>query len=352
MENTAAPALDLQHHATSSSSDSRKLQAGQGLQDEPRDPPQFDESERDRDGEQNGSFVIPQRRGTKQSILPPASFLAPKRRPSAKALRSTYSSTMASGSNPRGDPLEPMPMRVMSAELSHTKSDSHSTEQSHGGRQADAEEKSHAWHSHAAGVGAGTSSTGHSDIPARTVKTSSATRMTTASREPLLYPPRRAPNYNGRDLQMKGPGADLGAGSATTTMKGSENHNSAYSGRKSTQTEHAQQYAHSDPHHQRSSEREKAGRSSARPPPPPGFVFETPKSRNYAAHRGANRFFIAGLVLTADANPWHFIGSVALVLVLGGLWLGFEAPFYWHSVSPAVVIIFAYLWLSILVNML
>lgn len=352
METSAASPLDLQNFTKSFPSGTRELQPGQGLGDEPRDPERPDESEGDRDGEEDGSFVVPRRRGTKQSILPPASFLAPKRRPSAKALRSTYSSAIASGSDSQGNLPEPMPETATPAHLGHTASASRSTGQSHEIELRDVGPETDAWHGHAAGVGVGTSSTGHGDIPTRTVKTSSATRMTAASREPLLYPPRRAAGSDGRDLEMRAVQADFGVGSATTTMKSSETHSSAYNGGKITSPGHQQQDRPSDPHHQRPSDPSQTSKSSARPPPPPGFVLETPKSRNYSAHRGANLFLIAGLAITADANPWYFISSVALVLVLGGLWLGFEAPFYWHSVSPAVVIIFAYLWLSVLVNML
>jgi hypothetical protein len=152
---------------------------------------------------------------------------------------------------------------------------------------------------------------------------------------------------------MRAVQAEFGVGSATTTMKSSETHSSAYNGSNAIPPgDQQQQGKPSDPYHQRPSDPSQTSKSSARPPPPPGFVLETPQSRNYSAHRGANLFLIAGLAITADANPWYFISSVALVLVLGGLWLGFEARFYWHSVSPAVVIIFAYLWLSVLVNML
>lgn len=72
----------------------------------------------------------------------------------------------------------------------------------------------------------------------------------------------------------------------------------------------------------------------------------------YQAHKGGNRFFLGGRLITADSNPLPFLGSLALLVVLGGLWLGFESNYLWHNLSPAVVIIFAYVWLSSIVNML
>ncbi|CAO1636841.1 unnamed protein product [Parajaminaea phylloscopi] len=76
------------------------------------------------------------------------------------------------------------------------------------------------------------------------------------------------------------------------------------------------------------------------------------RKRNYAQHDGSNRFFLNGLIMTADANPTWFLFSLFVLLVLGGLWLGFEAPYQWHHISPAAVIVFAYLFGGTTVHML
>lgn len=76
------------------------------------------------------------------------------------------------------------------------------------------------------------------------------------------------------------------------------------------------------------------------------------RRRIYQTHKGGNRFFLGGRLITADSNPLPFLGSLALLVVLGGLWLGFESNYLWHHLSPAVVIVFAYLWSSSVVNML
>lgn len=51
-------------------------------------------------------------------------------------------------------------------------------------------------------------------------------------------------------------------------------------------------------------------------------------------------------------NPWAFLGSLAVLLILGGLWMGFEARFMWYHVSPAVPIVVGYVWLASIVHML
>lgn len=92
---------------------------------------------------------------------------------------------------------------------------------------------------------------------------------------------------------------------------------------------------------------EKSPDSSA---PRPGHV--ATGKRNYTQHAGSNRFFLCGLVMTADANPSYFLLSLFILVALGGLWLGFEASYQWHHLSPAVVIVFAYLWAGTIVHML
>lgn len=67
--------------------------------------------------------------------------------------------------------------------------------------------------------------------------------------------------------------------------------------------------------------------------------------RKYRAHKGSNRFFLFGLVMTSDDNPLPFLASLAYMVALPVLWFVFVAPFTWRHVSPAPVIVFAYVWL-------
>ncbi|CAD6903166.1 unnamed protein product [Tilletia laevis] len=76
------------------------------------------------------------------------------------------------------------------------------------------------------------------------------------------------------------------------------------------------------------------------------------KERNYTRHAGANRFFFCGRILTSGANPLPFIGCLLLMMAIPGLCFGFVAPYIWRGISPALVIIFAYLFLVAVVNML
>lgn len=77
-----------------------------------------------------------------------------------------------------------------------------------------------------------------------------------------------------------------------------------------------------------------------------------PRQRKHKHHRGANRFFFGGLIMMSDDNPIAFIASLALMLVLAGLFFGFEASWIIDNISPAVIAVFAYVWLMALVNML
>ncbi|CAO1615560.1 unnamed protein product [Sympodiomycopsis kandeliae] len=56
-------------------------------------------------------------------------------------------------------------------------------------------------------------------------------------------------------------------------------------------------------------------------------------------------------VKSPAGNPLAFLGSFALLLVLGGLWMGFEARYSWYHLSPAVPIVIGYTWLAAIVNM-
>lgn len=73
--------------------------------------------------------------------------------------------------------------------------------------------------------------------------------------------------------------------------------------------------------------------------------------RRYKKHRGGNRFFCFGLIMTSEDNPIPFILSVLAIVALPVLWFVFVAPFTWHNISPAPVIIFAYIWAVAIVSM-
>ena len=73
--------------------------------------------------------------------------------------------------------------------------------------------------------------------------------------------------------------------------------------------------------------------------------------RNYHKHKGDNRFLLGGLLMTSGDNPLPFIASYLLLLVLGGLFFGFEAKWLSDNISPAVVAFFAYIWLQAVVHM-
>ena len=74
-------------------------------------------------------------------------------------------------------------------------------------------------------------------------------------------------------------------------------------------------------------------------------------ARNYRNHKGDNRFLLWGLLMTSGDNPLPFILSYLLLLVLGGLFFGFEAAWLSRNISPALIAVFAYLWLQAVVNM-
>lgn len=82
---------------------------------------------------------------------------------------------------------------------------------------------------------------------------------------------------------------------------------------------------------------------------PPGY--SQTKERNYTHHSGSNAFLLRGLIMTSHSNPLPFLASLFVTLALGGLWLGFEAPYQWREASPAIPLIFGYLFAGTVVNM-
>lgn len=73
--------------------------------------------------------------------------------------------------------------------------------------------------------------------------------------------------------------------------------------------------------------------------------------RGYRLHRGANRFFLSGLIMTSDSNPLPFLASLVIMIALPVLWFIFVAPFTWRRISPAPVIVFAYVFVVALTSM-
>jgi palmitoyltransferase ZDHHC9/14/18 len=74
--------------------------------------------------------------------------------------------------------------------------------------------------------------------------------------------------------------------------------------------------------------------------------------RNYQLHPSRNHFFLNGRMLAGGDSPWAFIGSLAVLLTLTGVWFGTTAPWLWHNVSPAVAVIAGYMALIAMSTML
>jgi palmitoyltransferase ZDHHC9/14/18 len=74
--------------------------------------------------------------------------------------------------------------------------------------------------------------------------------------------------------------------------------------------------------------------------------------RNYQLHPSRNHFFFNGRMLAGGDSPWAFIGSLAVLLTLTGVWFGTTAPWLWHNVSPAVAVIAGYMALIAMSTML
>lgn len=80
--------------------------------------------------------------------------------------------------------------------------------------------------------------------------------------------------------------------------------------------------------------------------------------RRYKLHPGSNKFFLRGRILTSRDSIWTFVGTLTVALVLPIGFLVFNAEWLWNDWQggagggKAVVILFAYLALMMLVNML
>ncbi|KAI0062322.1 hypothetical protein BV25DRAFT_1804263 [Artomyces pyxidatus] len=65
--------------------------------------------------------------------------------------------------------------------------------------------------------------------------------------------------------------------------------------------------------------------------------------RNHELHPSRNRWLFGGRMLTGGDSPWAFIGTLALVFGISGVWFGTTCVWWWHNESPAVAIIGAYM---------
>lgn len=66
------------------------------------------------------------------------------------------------------------------------------------------------------------------------------------------------------------------------------------------------------------------------------------KGKNYQYYAGNMHFFLGGRLMNAKLKPQPIVTG-ALVVLPAALFFGFSAEFLWHNVSPALPIIFAYL---------
>nr|POE90228.1 palmitoyltransferase erf2 [Quercus suber] len=81
------------------------------------------------------------------------------------------------------------------------------------------------------------------------------------------------------------------------------------------------------------------------PLPLSGRSFSAIKARsgkNYEYYTGNTVFFLAGRILNTRASPLNVVTFV-LTALPATLFFGFSAPWLWHNVSPAIPIIFAYI---------
>ncbi|KAI8097958.1 DHHC palmitoyltransferase-domain-containing protein [Gilbertella persicaria] len=89
-------------------------------------------------------------------------------------------------------------------------------------------------------------------------------------------------------------------------------------------------------------------------PPKPRVVLQAKRQthiRNYKLYHGNTLFFCEGRFLTSRAW-WAFALSLFLVVMPSVLFLVFTCPWLWHHVSPAVPIVFAYMFILTLAAML
>lgn len=295
------------------------------------------------DGDENntasGSFV-PQRNARKtQSILPPAGFFAPKKPPqlasrtsplpgqaSAQLPHSSSTSTSRSGAY-----LQAMDTASVGDAVSHPLN---------GSSQSDAWLDSR----DAASAKARTSPS---------IKSTSSAQGMAAERYPMT------PSHVATSLSLrKGETDEFEAGPAPSVREQAsrdallqasershdprtvqdEQRSSRRLSPMGTGFSHPTAASHARPSNEK---RAPASSSQAAPARADGGIA---RQRRYKTHRGGNRFFLCGLIMTSDDNLLAFLGSLILMIGLPVLWLVFDAPYTWRHVSPAPVIVLAYLY--------
>lgn len=65
--------------------------------------------------------------------------------------------------------------------------------------------------------------------------------------------------------------------------------------------------------------------------------------RKYQLHPSRNGFLFGGRLLSGGDTPWAFFASFSLWLVIGALWFGTTAVWWWHEESPAVAAVGGYM---------
>ncbi|KAG1044651.1 hypothetical protein G6F43_011424 [Rhizopus delemar] len=80
-------------------------------------------------------------------------------------------------------------------------------------------------------------------------------------------------------------------------------------------------------------------------------VKRTSQQRNYEIYIGKTLFFCGGRLLTSRAI-WAFGVSIVLLLAPSVLFLLFTCPWLWYQLSPAIPVVFAYLFILAFASML
>lgn len=74
--------------------------------------------------------------------------------------------------------------------------------------------------------------------------------------------------------------------------------------------------------------------------------------RVYRTHEGQTWFLLGGHLQTSKESPWIIVISFTLLLAGPALWLVWQAKFLWLNVSPALIVLGAYFWMSALAAMM
>jgi palmitoyltransferase ZDHHC9/14/18 len=95
-------------------------------------------------------------------------------------------------------------------------------------------------------------------------------------------------------------------------------------------------------HHQSLHSEPTSPANTASKPPILGMQPPRGKGKNYQYYAGNMHFFLGGRLMNARLKPQPVITGL-LVILPAALFFAFSAKFLWHNVSPALPIIFAYL---------